>query len=123
VPSLLLQTLHKSMFTSDFRRYPIVFPYSFEEFDDVTIALPSGYTVEVPPYRRKAGLSYASYLVSSEVADNKLTTHRSFSVEGVNFPPEKYSELKGFFNIVQSGDTGQCVLHSSAEASSPVANQ
>jgi hypothetical protein len=123
VPSLLLTTLHRNMFTSEIRRYPIAFPYSFEESDEVSISLPSGYTVEVPPYRRKAGLSYASYLVSSEVADNKLTTHRSFSVEGVNFPPEKYSELKEFFNIVQSGDSGQCVLQSNSDAASPAANQ
>lgn len=123
VPSLLLTTLHKNMFASDFRRYPIAFPYSFEESDEVTITLPSGYTVEVPPYRRKAGLSYASYLVSSEVADNKLTTRRSLKVDGVNFPPEKYGELKEFFTIVQSGDTGQCVLHNNSEAASTAANQ
>jgi hypothetical protein len=122
VPSLLLTTLHKNMFTSDFRRYPISFPYSFEENDEVSITLPSGYTVEVSPYRRKAGLSYASYLVSSEVAGNKLTTLRSLRVDGVNFPPEKYGELKEFFNIVQSGDTGQCVLHSNADAGSQTAN-
>jgi len=123
VPSLLLTTLHKNMFTSDFRRYPISFPYSFEEYDEVTIALPSGYAVEVPPYRRRAGLSYASYLVSSEVADNKLTTSRSLRVDGVSFPPEKYGELKEFFNIVQSGDTGQCVLHSNSEAGSQTGTQ
>lgn len=123
VPSLLLTTLHRNMFTSEIRRYPIAFPYSFEESDEVNISLPSGYTVEISPYRRKAGLSYASYLVSSEVADNKLTTQRSLRVDGINFPPEQYGELKEFFNIVQSGDTGQCVLQSNSEAASPAANQ
>lgn len=123
VPSLLLTTLHRNIFTSEIRRYPIAFPYSFEESDEVSISLPSGYTVEISPYRRKAGLSYASYSVSSEVADNKLTTHRSLRVDGINFPSEKYGELKEFFNIVQSGDTGQCVLQSNSDAASPAANQ
>lgn len=123
VPSLLLTTLHKNMFTSEFRRYPIAFPYSFEESDDVTITLPSGFTVEVPPYRRKASLSYASYAVSSEILEHKLTTHRSLRVDGISFPSEKYGELKEFFNIVQNGDNGQCVLQSNSEAASGAASQ
>src|SRR5213078_2252956 len=55
-PAFFFPTLQKNMFVHEGRRYPIVFPYPFTETDEVTIRLPEGYSMEVPPYRRKAGL-------------------------------------------------------------------
>lgn len=115
-PSLLFASPQKQMFTSEFRHYPIWFSYPFEERDEVRIKLPVGYSVEAAPYHRKAGLSYAGYEVTSTVDQGELTTRRSLRLAEVKFPPEKYAELKEFFNIVQSGDAGQCVLHSSGDA-------
>jgi hypothetical protein len=116
-PSLLFGTPQKEMFTNDFRRYPISFAYPFEEKDEVSIKLPTGYSVEVAPYHRKAGLSYAGYEVTSTVDNGELTTLRSLRVDGDQFPPEKYAELKEFFNIVQGGDAGECVLHTDVQGS------
>jgi hypothetical protein len=73
--------------------------------------------VEVAPYHRKAGLSYAGYEVTSTVDNGELTTLRSLRVDGDQFPPEKYAELKEFFNIVQGGDAGECVLHTDVQGS------
>ena len=66
--------------------------------------------MEVPPYRRKAGLSYAGYEISSAVEDRQLVTRRNLRFEELQLPPEKYEELKNFFTIVQKGDDGHAVL-------------
>jgi Domain of Unknown Function with PDB structure (DUF3857)/Transglutaminase-like superfamily len=117
LPSLLLSTLKKNIFNQDMRRYPISFSYPFSDSDEVLIKLPAEYSMEVLPYHRKAGLSYADYEVSSSLDGNQLKTERQLRFDGVNFPPEAYAVLKGFFNIVQAGDGGQAVLHAAQDAS------
>jgi hypothetical protein len=92
------------------RRYPVVFPYPFSESDEINIQMPEGFSLEQPPYRRKAGLSYAGYELNSEVQGKQLSIKRNLRLEGLSFPPEKYSELKEFFAIVQAGDEDQAVL-------------
>src|SRR5215472_1342201 len=69
-PAFLFPTFQKDMFVHPGRVYPIVFPYPFTETDEVDIKLPEGYSLEAPPYRRKAGLSYAAYEISSVLQDN-----------------------------------------------------
>jgi len=108
--AFLFPTFKKDMFVHEGRVYPIVFPYPFVENDEVDIKLPEGYSLEAPPYRRKAGLAYAGYEISSELQDNRLITKRSLHIDGLTFPPEKYDELKNFFGVVQAGDGGQAVL-------------
>jgi Domain of Unknown Function with PDB structure (DUF3857)/Transglutaminase-like superfamily len=109
-PAFFFPTLQKSMFTSEFRRYPISFPYPFTEEDELNMKLPDGYTVEVPPYRRKAGLSYAAYEIASVVEDDHLVTKRKLRFDGLQLPPDKYEELRNFFSVVQKGDEGHAVL-------------
>lgn len=101
LPSFFFSTLQKNMFTSQFRRYPINFPYPFTEEDEITMELPAGYEVEEPPYRRKAGLSYAGYEIFSEVEDHRLMTGRDLHFKRTELPPEQYEELKNFFSVVQ----------------------
>jgi hypothetical protein len=67
---------------------------------ELIMKLPEGYRVEEPPYRRKAGLSYAGYEISSTVKDRQLVTKRKLRFEGTQLPPDKYEELKNFSNVV-----------------------
>jgi len=120
IPSLLLESLQKGTFTQEARRYPISFSYPFIESDEIELKFPAEYAVEVLPYHRKAGLPYADYEISSSLQENGFRTRRSLRFEGVNFPPEAYSLLKGFFNIVQAGDTGRAVLQVKQDAKSEV---
>ncbi|HEY6249796.1 MAG TPA: DUF3857 domain-containing protein [Candidatus Angelobacter sp.] len=115
-PAFFFSTFQKKLFVHDSRKYPIIFPYPFVENDEIDIKLPEGYSLEAPPYRRKAGLSYAGYEISSALQDNELITKRSLHLEGLTFPPEKYDELKNFFGIVLAGDGGQAVLKSQESA-------
>lgn len=114
-PSFFLSTLQKNMFTSQIRRYPVSFPYPFTEEDELIMKLPEGYGVEAPPYRRKAGLSYAGYEISSVVEDRQLITRRKLRFEGSLMPLEKYEELRNFFTVVQKGDGDQAVLRPESE--------
>jgi hypothetical protein len=116
LPAFFLPTMQRDLFSSASRRYPIAFPYPFAEDDEISIQLPDGYEVEESPYRRKAGLYYAGYEISSTIEDRRLVTRRKIRLDGVQFPPEKYEELKNFFSIVYRGDTGQAVLHQPAAA-------
>ena len=115
VPAYLFSTLQKGMFTAASRRYPIVFPYPFAESDEVTIKLPAGYSMEQPPYRRKAGLSFANYEIQSIAGEHQLATKRSLRFKEMRFPPEQYDELKNFFKVVLAGDGGQAVLHAGGD--------
>ncbi|HEY6970993.1 MAG TPA: DUF3857 domain-containing protein [Candidatus Angelobacter sp.] len=115
--ALVFSTFQKKAFAHEGRKYPIVFGYPFDETDQVNIKLPEGYSLEAPPYRRKAGLSYAGYEVSSVMEQNQLVTKRSLNVDGLSFPPEKYDELKNFFSVVQAGDGGQAVFRPQETAS------
>lgn len=109
-PAFFFATFKKNPFVHESRRYPIVFPYAFTEIDEVDIKPPAGYVLEAPPYRRKAGLSYAGYEISSVLEGDQLITKRSFHIAGLDFEPEKYDELKNFFTVVQAGDGGQAVF-------------
>lgn len=121
VPSFFFSTLQKDMFTSQFRRYPISFPYPFTEEDEITMELPAGYEVEEPPYRRKAGLSYAAYEISSEVEGHRLITGRDLYFKKTALAPEQYEEIKNFFSVAQKGDEGHAVLR--REISEGTSNQ
>ncbi|MBZ5504236.1 MAG: DUF3857 and transglutaminase domain-containing protein [Acidobacteriia bacterium] len=114
-PAFFFPTLQKNMFTSQFRRYPISFPYPFTEEDELSMTLPEGYRVEEPPYHRKAGLAYAGYEITSTVDERRLVTKRKLRFEGLELPPDKYEELKNFFSIVQKGDEGHAVLRPEGE--------
>jgi hypothetical protein len=114
-PAFFFPTLQKNIFTSQFRRYPVAFPYPFTEEDELSMKLPEGYGVEEPPYHRKAGLSYAGYEITSVVDERMLITKRKLRFEGLQLPPDKYEELKNFFSVVQKGDEGHAVLRPEAE--------
>ena len=109
-PAYFFPTLQKNMFINDYRRYPIIFPYPFTESDELYLKLPDGYTLEAPPYRRKTGLAYAGYEISTAFENRELITKRQLRFDGLQVPPGQYGELKEFFAIVQKGDGGQAVL-------------
>ena len=110
VPSCLFQTRQISTFKQSQRRFPVYFPYAFSELDQITIAIPAGYSAESVPQQQDAGLPYARYQLRSQVAASQLVTQRSLLFNGIFFPLERYPELRGFFNKVENGDEQQAVM-------------
>jgi hypothetical protein len=114
-PVYFLPTPFKNVFTQPSRSYPMVFSFPFEENDEITLQFPKGYTLEAAPSSRRAGLPHVvTYEVLSSLEENKLVTRRSFSLNGVSFPPEKYWVLQNFFKVVEGGDGTQVVVRAEA---------
>ncbi|HEY6272770.1 MAG TPA: transglutaminase domain-containing protein, partial [Terriglobales bacterium] len=110
IPSYLFQTRQVGTFKQSERKFPVYFPYAFSELDQITISIPAGYSAESVPLQQDAGLPYARYQLRSQVAGSQLVTHRTLLFNGIFFPLERYPELRGFFNKVQSGDEQQTVM-------------
>jgi uncharacterized protein DUF3857/transglutaminase superfamily protein len=113
-PAYFFSPFQQGAFTPLSRRYPIVLPYPFVEQDEFILTLPEGYSVEVAPYRRKAGLSYAGYEIASSQQGNELTVKRVLHLDRMRFETGEYQQLKDFFAIVQAGDGEHAVLQSAA---------
>lgn len=111
VPTSLFQSQHKDAFKHSERKYPVYFSYPFTEYDSLSATVPAGFTVENVPPQQEASLSYAKYQNVSRFDGHQLVTQRRLAMNGIYFPLEKYSELKGFFVKVQVGDEQQAVLH------------
>lgn len=109
-PVYLFQTKQLDAFKQSDRKYPVYFPYAFSEIDTVNLKFPAGFAVESVPPQQSAALPYASYQNLSQLSGTELNTQRRLLLNGIFFPIEKYSEIKGFFNAVQTGDEQQAVL-------------
>jgi Domain of Unknown Function with PDB structure (DUF3857)/Transglutaminase-like superfamily len=118
----LFQLKQNQAFTHGQRKYPVYFPYPFTETDSVSIQVPPGFTIESVPSESEARLPYARYKTMSQFDGSHLVTQRNLFFNGVYFPLEKYSELKGFFGTVQAGDEQQAVLHAGGSASAQKGN-
>lgn len=121
-PANLFQLKQNQAFTHGERKYPVYFPYPFTESDLVSIQVPPGFSIETVPTAQDAKLPYARYQSVSQFDGMHLVTQRNLIFNGVYFPLEKYSELKGFFGTVQTGDEQQAVLHAGGSTSAQKGN-
>jgi hypothetical protein len=110
VPTYLFQARQMDAFKHVDRKFPVYFPYAFAESDRVSIALPTGYTLENAPQQETARLNYAAYQNLAQCDGKQLITQRILQVNGIFFRLEQYPEMKTFFGKVQAGDEQQAVL-------------
>lgn len=110
VPAYFLSSLKKGIFLSESRLYPVDFGYPFTQTDELRLQLPEGFSLEEAPYQRKAQAPWAGYEFSIEVEGNQFVINRKLHVEKSFFPPQDYTQLKHFFDVVQAGDSSQAVL-------------
>jgi len=94
----------------------VYFSYPWQDTDDVTIQLPSGYRVETLPAPKQMPGSGASYELASKLEGNALHIVRHETIEGIYFPVEQYSILRGFFGQMKSNDEQQAILRSADSA-------
>ncbi len=106
----------KGIFTHADRVFAICFDYPYQKRDDVTIALPSGWTVSSVPQPTDRDAKAAEYIL--KVDDKKTEIHIARSVRSDLFlvPQANYVALRGFFQAVRNGDDQQIVLQPSAVA-------
>jgi hypothetical protein len=111
MPAYLFRITHKDAFQHSDRKYPVYFAYPFGEFDTINMKLPAGYSVESVPDQQNAGVGYAKYASVTQFDGMQLVTQRKLLFNGIYVDQSKYSELRSFFNKVQTGDEQQAVLH------------
>ncbi|HEY6307604.1 MAG TPA: DUF3857 domain-containing protein [Candidatus Angelobacter sp.] len=110
VAGYLFQTKQRDAFKQQERKFPVYFPFAFEEDDTVNIKVPAGFTLESVPPPQNANIGFAGYQSASQFEGSQLLTQRVLKVNGIFFRPEQYAEVRGFFNTVRAGDEQQAVL-------------
>jgi len=112
MPTCLFAARHHSAFTAATRKYPIYFPYPFDEVDRATIRVPAGYNIEsVPPKQSISPTpAFASYQSASQINGKELTIERDLEIRRITLPPTDYSGVKDFFGKVRADDDLQAVF-------------
>jgi transglutaminase-like putative cysteine protease len=98
------------LFVSDERKFPIYFPYTFQEIDRIAIRLPQGYKIHSLPDGEEIRLPAALFLAtwSQDGGDLKLT--KALVVNSIYFQPEQYSSLRDFFSRAEAVDRERILL-------------
>src|SRR5262249_47800847 len=112
MPTCLFAARHYAGFNAPTRKYPIYFPYPFNEVDRATIRVPSGYTVESAPPGQTVvpGSVFASYHTETQITAQELIVERNFEVRHITSPPSDYPGIRDFFLKVRANDGLQAVF-------------
>jgi len=112
-------------FPAQRRSQPIFFDYAWHERDDITIALPAGYDLELPD--RPGDIEFdriGAYRITltRAVDGSKVQLVRDFFFGGDQklwFPVEAYPMIKRFFDEVSKSDGHALTLHKTATTERP----
>jgi hypothetical protein len=110
VPATLFQTRQRAAFDHAERRYPVYFPYTFEEIDRFDLTVPDDFYMETLPRGQDMKLASSRFVTQRTSQGNHATMSRALVVNSIYFRAEDYQELKGFFDQLRSADEEQGVL-------------
>jgi transglutaminase-like putative cysteine protease len=109
-PVTLFAGSRQHRFTHATRVYPVYFDFPFQTVDEMTLKLPLIFQVSSLPEARNRQTSFGQYEMSCQAQGGTLRVVRRLSSEGLLIPLEYYSGLRGFFEMVRTGDDEQVVL-------------
>lgn len=109
-PVGIFDATEKHVFSHTNRVYGICFEYPFQKIDDVTVELPSGWTVSSVPAAQDKDAKAAEYTLKVEDKKTELHITRTLRSDLFAVPKDTYPALRNFFEIVRSGDDQQIVL-------------
>ena len=109
IPAGLFRLPQISAFETTDRKYPLYFPYAYEELDNVAIHLPPGYSVETLPDGQDVKLSNTRFITSRSVQEGAVLETRALVVNSIYFQPQQYAELREFFNRLKATGEEQVV--------------
>jgi len=110
MPAALFHTKPDTAFAHAERKYPVYFPYTFEEIDKVDIQLPDGFYPDTLPASRDEKLESARFITQRTEQNGHVVLSRALVVNSIYFPPENYRQLKGFFDRLRLADEEQSIL-------------
>jgi hypothetical protein len=103
-------------FQSVTRVNPIYFPYPYQEQDEISLTLPTGYSVEALPRGEKTPHSLVGFELAATMDGMTIHVHRHLVVDAYSFPVTAYPSLRTFFQTVASADEQQIVLQNAHSA-------
>jgi len=109
-------------FTSSTRKYPLYFPFSWTEEDDITIELPQGFDLEsadAPAAAKVGDVALSEIKMSASADGHTLHYDRKFSFGGTQvpmFPAAQYSAVKQLFDTFYTQNAHMLTLRESTSA-------
>lgn len=116
LPALLCQLTEKPKFPASQRVNGIYLYFPSGEVDIMKITVPANYDVETLPPPEMAKTDYAVYKTKWTLDAHTVSVRRDLAMGGFAFPQTEYSQLKGFYDKVKTGDEQQAILKVNANA-------
>lgn len=110
IPAGVFTEVEKRIFEHADRVHPIYFDYPYEKWDDVTIALPSGWRVDSVPPAQDHNNEVVGYNLKADDSKDAVHLTRKVKVNIVILDPKYYPALRAFFQGVRTGDEQQIAL-------------
>ena len=108
--------LEKHTFEHAERVHPIYFTFPYENNDDLTIELPSGWHVDDIPKAQRVDIKVATYSLTTENNNRSLQVKRQLMLNLEIVETKYYPALRRFFQSVKTGDEQQIVVSGGAAA-------
>jgi hypothetical protein len=118
VPMAIFTTTHKNPFTSEQRKNAIYFHYAYRVDDEVTLKVPSGYTVESLPVTADINLGALRYTATAGRIDDAVRLVRNLTIDAQIVGRDQYPSVRTFFSKAAAADQEQLVLRKAAAAGS-----
>jgi hypothetical protein len=91
------------------RKNPVMIPTEAYS-DTVRVHLPSGFKVDELPDPVTFTTPFGKYITSYDVAGELLVAHRNLVLQSAVIPPERYSEVRNFFQQIITAEQAAIVL-------------
>lgn len=115
------ETGGRGIFNAETRKYPIAFPFAWQESDATTIQLPEGFELDQPtapsPAGRTDGEFGSTYQIRFQKKSRTLVYAREFSVGATGalmFQAQSYPTIKSIFENIHRSDTHALMIKPSA---------
>jgi hypothetical protein len=110
LPMGIFSASEKRVFEHEQRVHPIYFEYPFQQEDDVTISLPTGWQVSSLPAPLNQDGHVVLYSLKAENDKGTVRFTRKLNVGLIILEQKYYPALRNFFQVVRTGDEEQIVL-------------
>jgi hypothetical protein len=108
----------KQVFEQERRVHPIYFEFPSQKEDDITLALPRGWTVSSVPKAQNEDAKAALYSLQVEADKGTVHVARKLNFDLLILDVKYYPALRNFFQIVRTGDEEQVVLQPGSASAS-----
>lgn len=101
------------------RTYPVYLDFPWESYEQIKLALPSGFQVESLPPGAKIERGPTNFQSSAIQEGNVLGLNRAMKMAAYYVPVDKYQTLKHFYELIRASDEQQVVLKPAPSSDKP----